>query len=87
VKVIRQVCYEGTEEAIRKQLAMSMPEGKRPFGTGTVSIDVRTVYSELPELPPFVERDHNDPHYQTQTVREHTCGDGQLGSAACAACV
>ena len=52
MKVIRQICYEGTEEALRKQLAMSMPDGVRVHA---VTLDVRTVYSELPELKPFVE--------------------------------
>ena len=70
MKVIRQVCYEGTESELRSQLANSMPEGKREVRMGGVTVDVRTVYSELPELPPFVERDHDDPHYQTQTVKE-----------------
>lgn len=55
MKVIRQICYEGTEEAIRAALARSMPEGKRLFNNSSQpSIEVRTVYSELPALEPFV---------------------------------
>jgi len=52
MKVIRQICYEGSEEWLREQLSRSMPEGVRPLPKGT--IEVRTVYSELPELEPFV---------------------------------
>lgn len=54
MKVIRQIQYEGSEEAIRKQLALSMPEGKRDGWGRSVTIEVRTVYSELPKLDPFV---------------------------------
>jgi len=32
-----------------------MAEGKREGWGGAVVIDVRTVYTELPELPPFVD--------------------------------
>ena len=55
MKVIRQICYECDEpDNLRAQLARSMPEGKREGWAGGVSIEVRTVYSELPELEPFV---------------------------------
>lgn len=55
MKVIRQICYECDEpDNLRAQLARSMPEGKRDGWAGGVSIEVRTVYSELPELEPFV---------------------------------
>jgi hypothetical protein len=54
MKVIRQISYEGTEEQLRDAIARSLPEGRRDNGTRVASIEVRTVYSELPELPPFV---------------------------------
>ena len=53
MKVIRQICYEGTEEWLRKQLSMSMPEGVRQCAPGC-TIEVRTVVSELPVQEPFV---------------------------------
>ncbi len=56
MKVIRQICYEGSEAGLRKQLSLSMPDGLREGWASSpnpVSIEVRTVYSELPELPEF----------------------------------
>jgi hypothetical protein len=60
MKVIRQVCYEGPEDKLREQLARSMPEGLRP-GMKGVTIDVRTVYSDLPVLEPFVPLEETEP--------------------------
>ena len=53
MKVIRQIQYEGTEEQLRDALSRALPEGKRDGWKGP-SIEVRTVYSELPKLDPFV---------------------------------
>jgi hypothetical protein len=65
MKVIRQICYEGTEEALRKQLAKSLAEGKRDsWWEGAVSIEVRTIYSELPVLEPFVPVEEDNPYLE-----------------------
>lgn len=53
MKVIRQVQYEGTEEQLRDELSRALPEGKQDGWTGP-TVEVRTVYSELPKLDPFV---------------------------------
>ena len=60
MKVIRQIQYEGTEEQLREALARSLPEGKREHGKLQPSIEVRTVYSELPAQEPFVPLEDAD---------------------------
>jgi hypothetical protein len=67
MKVIRQICYEGTEEDLRKQLSQGLNEGKH-FPQGRVRIEVRTVYSELPPLEPFV------PLEGCKGLEPHFCG-------------
>lgn len=58
MKVIRQIQYEGSEEALREVVARSLPEGVKELVNYT--IEVRTVYSDLPRQEPFVPLEEAD---------------------------
>jgi hypothetical protein len=86
MKVIRQISYEGPEDKLRDQLARSMPDGIRRNMNGGVAIEVRTVYSELPELPPFVPVEEPNFFLKDTDVKEFLMAMKEQLGTTCEVC-